>query len=120
MRYALPAAFVASTLSISPGFADNFQRVTERDSFVQLTKNRPLTRFGIKVQVTSDGGIVGKAFGQSVTGDWSWKDGYFCRDLYLSGKELDLDNCQTVEVRGDTLRFTSDRGTGDSANLELT
>ena len=53
------------------------------------------------------------------SGDWNWNGGYFCRDLYLSGRELDMDNCQLVEVRGDTLRFTSDRGTGDSADLEL-
>ncbi len=119
MRHVLPAAIVASTISLTPVFAESFQRVTDRDSFVQLTKNRALTRFGIKVQVTSDGGIIGQAFGRDVTGDWSWSDGYFCRDLYLAGRELDLDNCQTVEVRGDILRFTSDRGTGDSANLEL-
>ena len=119
MRYALPVAALATSLLTTPALADGFQRVTDRGDFIELTKNRALTRFGIKVQVTSDGGIIGRAFGGEVSGDWTWNGGYFCRDLYYAGRELDLDNCQTVEVSGNTLRFTSDRGTGDSANLEL-
>ena len=81
MRYVLPMALLATTVFAVPALADGFQRVTDRNDFVQLTKNRALTRFGIKVQVTSDGGIVGRAFGQRVSGDWAWNGGYFCRDL---------------------------------------
>lgn len=99
--------------------ANGFERVAERDRFVGLIEGRDLTRFGITLKVTDGGAIAGRAFGQKVTGNWDWSGGYFCRDLFLGGKPLDSGNCQTVEVRGNTLRFTSDRGAGDSADLSL-
>ncbi len=121
MKRALILALLATPIASAPALADSFLQVTDKSDFVQLTRNRALTRFGIKVQVTSDGGIIGRAFGQEVSGDWAWNGGFFCRDLYLSGRELDMDNCQKVEVdqERDTLRFTSDRGTGDSADLQI-
>lgn len=110
--------FLMACLMAAPAMAD-FQRVDQRDSFVSLVSGRNLTRLGIRLTVSEDGRIKGRAFGQAVSGDWTWTRGYFCRDLYLEGDLLDGDNCQTVEVSGDTLRFTSDRGRGDSANLRL-
>jgi hypothetical protein len=114
------AAFTLILFTVaSPVFSEGFQRIDGRDSFLSVVKDRDLTRFGIRVKVTDRGQIIGRAFGQKVTGDWSWRDGFFCRDLYWGGAELDLNNCQTVEVNGDTLRFTSDKGSGDSAKLRL-
>ena len=109
----LTALFIAG-----PALAD-FQRVQQRDTFVSLVENRDLTRFGIRLKVLQDGRISGRAFGQKVSGAWSWSSGFFCRDLYVNGDELDTKNCQKVEVKGDTLRFTSDRGQGDYADLRL-
>jgi len=109
---------LATGLIAGPALAD-FQPIQQRDGFVSLVSGRDLTRFGIRLTVTDDGKIKGRAFGQNVSGDWRWMRGYFCRDLYLGGDLLDGDNCQTVEVSGETLRFTSDRGRGDSANLRL-
>ena len=114
----LPIIAAISVFVAGPAFAE-FKRVTERQSFVSLVQDRDLTRLGIRLNVTGSGKIVGRAFGQKVSGDWSWSSGYFCRDLYLNGDMLDTDNCQTVEVNGDTLRFTSDKGSGDSAELRL-
>ena len=110
--------FAMASLIAGPAWAD-FQRVQQRESFVSLVDGRDLTRLGIRLTVTNDGRIKGSAFGRDVTGDWRWNRGYFCRDLYLGGDLLDGDNCQTVEVSGETLRFTSDRGRGDSASLRL-
>lgn len=101
-----------------PALAD-FQRVTDRDRFVSLVSDRDLTRLGIRLQVKNDGRILGRAFGQKITGDWAWDGGYFCRDLFVNDDMLDPDNCQKVEVRGNTLRFTSDKGQGDYADLRL-
>lgn len=106
------------TLS-APAFAEGFQRIEGRDGFVSALQDRDLTRLGIRVKVTDGGQIFGRAFGRKVSGDWKWQNGYFCRDLYWGGNELDLGNCQTVEKRGNTLRFTSNKGTGDSADLRL-
>lgn len=114
-----PILAVVSMAFAAPVAASDFERVQERDSFVSLVSGRNLTRLGIRLQVSQDGAIKGRAFGKDISGDWTWTEGYFCRDLMVEGDMLDEDNCQVVEVRGDTLRFTSDRGTGDSANLRL-
>lgn len=105
--------------SASPVFAEGFERIEGREGFLSVLSGRDLTRLGIRVKVTESGEIVGRAFGRKVSGDWAWRNGYFCRDLYWGGSKLDLNNCQTVEKRGNTLRFTSNKGTGDSANLVL-
>lgn len=111
-------AFVLA-LAATPVAASEFQRVQERESFVSLVADRHLTRLGIRLEVSQDGDITGRAFGRKISGGWTWDQGYFCRDLFADGDVLDVKNCQTVEVRGNTLRFTSDKGTGDSANLRL-
>ncbi|MEM9795998.1 MAG: dihydrodipicolinate reductase [Pseudomonadota bacterium] len=89
-----------------------------RDAFVTLVQDRALTRMGIALDVSGGGVIEGRAFGRPVTGDWEWRDRYFCRTLYFGQRDLGA-NCQTVEVRGDTLRFTLDQGRGDFADLTL-
>lgn len=106
-------------LLATSALAEGFQRIEDEANFVKLVKDRDLKRFGIRLQVSDSGQIVGRAFGQEVTGEWDWQNGFFCRDLYLSGEELDPDNCQLVEVRGNTVRFTSDMGRGDSAALRI-
>ena len=95
-----------------------FERVEDRDTFVDLVSDRDLKRFGITLQVSENGAIQGRAFGQDVTGQWRWSNGYFCRDLYYGSRDLGP-NCQTVEIKGETMRFTSDQGAGMSANLKL-
>ena len=117
MRFAMLTAIILAFTA--PAFAEGYQRVEGRDGFMSVIQDRDLTRLGIRVKVTDRGQIVGRAFGKKVTGAWRWRDGYFCRDLYWGGSELDLGNCQLVEVKGNSVRFTSDRGTGDSAALRL-
>ncbi len=103
----------------TPAVASDFERIEDRDNFVSLVKDRSLTRLGIRLRVSQDGQIQGRAFGKEISGGWTWQQGYFCRDLYADGDALDVRNCQTVQVRGNTLRFTSDKGQGDSADLRL-
>ena len=98
--------------------ADGFAKINDRNAFVSMLDGRQLTRMGIKLNVTQDGQIKGRAFGYDVTGAWTWKSGYFCRDLYWGGDDLGR-NCQMVKVQGDTLRFISDRGQGEFADLVL-
>ncbi len=114
----LISATLLAMLVAGPATAE-FKRVNDRDNFVSLVQDRDLTRLGIRLIVLDNGKISGRAFGRKISGDWSWSSGFFCRDLYVNGKELDPDNCQTVEVKGNTLRFTSDKGSGDFADLRL-
>lgn len=110
--------FAIALFATMPSLASAFERVTSRDDFVSLVAERDLTRFGIRLAVSPEGGIAGRAFGKDVRGQWRWADGYFCRDLWFGSQDLGP-NCQTVEVRGATMRFTADRGTGQSADLRL-
>lgn len=93
-------------------------RVETRSDFVQLVEGRLLTYPGIRLNVTPAGEIIGRAWGRTVTGEWRWEAGYFCRDLAWGNRELGA-NCQEVTLRGETIRFQSDRGTGDFADLKL-
>ncbi len=101
-----------------PAAAEGFERIEQRDRFLAVIQDRDLSRFGIRVKVTGGGDIVGRAFGQKVSGDWEWRQGYFCRSLFWGSRNLG-DNCQKVEVRGGTVRFTSDLGEGQFADLKI-
>jgi hypothetical protein len=98
--------------------ADGFRAVESAERFVALTEGRDLRRFGVRLSVLPDGRIEGRAFGARVTGTWTWQGDHFCREMSWSGDTIGHD-CQQVERRGDTLRFTADRGAGDAAELTL-
>ena len=93
-------------------------RITSRDAFVQIVKDRALTTTGIRLNVSPDGRLEGRAFGFAVTGSWSWQGGYFCREMKAGPREIPLD-CQLVERLDNTLRFTAQKGKGDTADLRL-
>ena len=101
-----------------PSLAEGFQVVASDDRFVSLVAGRELRRLGIRLTVSPEGRIEGRAFGAPVTGQWTWQGGYFCRDLFWNDTDLGY-NCQLVQESGDTLRFTSDQGAGMYADLTL-
>lgn len=107
----------AACLAGSAALAD-FAKVNDRSEFVALISDRTLTRPLINLTVTPDGRIEGMGARWEVTGNWSWQDGYFCRDLFWGGDEIGY-NCQEVKVNGTRMRFTSDKGSGMSAVFKL-
>jgi len=123
MPRALPAlGLIAFALAAAaPALAEDFEPVTEEDRFLQLIEGRELrlALFGIGLRVLPDGQITGQALGTPVTGQWSWKGGYFCRELQWGARPIPA-NCQLVEARGEeAMRFTVDRGAGQSAEFRL-
>ena len=114
----LALATVLSATIATPSLADGFRQVEDRTQFVSHVSGKALTRLGISLNVTPDGRIEGKAFGKPVTGAWRWKAGLFCRDLKFGGSDLG-ENCQVVQTNGATMRFISDAGEGDYADLRL-
>ncbi|MGI1662362.1 dihydrodipicolinate reductase [Palleronia sp. KMU-117] len=118
MRIVLTSFVLSLMFATTAPAAQEFQTVREQDRFVNLVSGRELTRFGIKLTVTPDGEIRGRAFGRPVSGNWQWSDGYFCRTLFYGDRDLGP-NCQEVKVQGETIRFTSDRGQGIYADLTL-
>jgi hypothetical protein len=114
-------AFTLVSLLAAPALSDEFVPVRDKDAFVGLVEGRELRLplFRISLLVEPDGEIRGQALGWDVTGKWDWRDGYFCRELDWSGTPIPF-NCQLVEVRADReLRFTVDKGKGDSARFRL-
>lgn len=114
----LTSLVCAALIAASPAIADGFDNVQSRDTFVSLISNKKLTRFGINLVVTPSGQIAGRAFGRDVSGAWRWNGGYFCRDLYWGDRDLGA-NCQAVKIDGRTIRFVSDKGSGQYADLTL-
>jgi len=115
---ALAAGLIAGTLLADTAAAESFSVVSSRDTFVSLIEGRELRRFGIRLTVSPDGLIEGRAFGSPVTGQWDWDGSFFCRDLFWGGENLGF-NCQLVQADGETLRFTTDQGQGIYADLNL-
>lgn len=116
MRALLPLFLVAT-----PALADDYQPVMEKDAFMALVAGKELRNslFDLSLFVSPEGEITGDALGWKITGSWSWKDGYFCREMDWEGYAIPY-NCQLVETQeGRTVRFTVDRGTGDSAQFRL-
>lgn len=117
----LLSAFLFFLAPALPAAADTFQRIDDRAEFLGTVEGRELRMglFGISLQVKPDGRIEGRAMGWDLTGSWDWKDGYFCREMDWSGYPIPM-NCQLVEARGNQqIRFTVDRGAGDSASFNL-
>ncbi len=102
----------------APLAAHAFEKVKSRDQFLEIVQGKDLRLTGIKVNVTPSGQIKGRAYGFGVSGEWQWRNGYFCRSLFWGKTDLGP-NCQQVEVQGNTIRFTSDKGTGQFADLKM-
>ena len=92
--------------------------VSSRSDFEDLVINKKLERFLISLSVTKDGKIKGSAAARSVTGDWDWVDGFFCRSMLWGAREIKY-NCQKVTFNGRRLRFISHQGKGKSASFTL-
>jgi hypothetical protein len=119
----LPRLFAAALLSVAalPAVAETFSRISDRSEFVRTVQDKELRlgMFGISLKVEEDGEIRGRALGWDVTGTWEWQDGYFCREMDWSGYPIPK-NCQLVETRGEEeIRFTVDKGEGDSASFKM-
>lgn len=93
-------------------------QITDRNDFVELVQGKKLTRPLVELQVSPDGDISGVGVRWDITGNWSWQNRYFCRDLNWGGDDLGY-NCQEVRYDGRKIRFTSDQGAGDSADFRL-
>ncbi len=123
MHRFLPLLTLAA-LSLAAGpvkATDEFVAVSDEAAFLALVDGRELRlgMLGISVEVLADGTIRGSASGWDLTGNWTWQDGFFCRDIDWSGTKIEY-NCQLVEARGtEAMRFTVDQGAGQAAEFNL-
>jgi hypothetical protein len=118
MKTAIPVLSLVFAMAAGSALAE-FARIDSQSEFDRHVVGKTLTRPLVEVRVTPDGRIEGYGSMWDVTGNWSWRDGYFCRDLYWGGDALGY-NCQEVQLsNGGRVRFTSDKGTGMSAVFRL-
>lgn len=114
-------SLVAFLLLATPALSETYQPITDRTAFVDIITQRELRigLYNLTLTITPKGEIRGSALGWQITGDWTWQDGYFCRQMDWSGTPIPY-NCQLVEAKGtDKLRFTTDKGAGNSAAFDL-
>ncbi len=109
---------LALLILLHPAAARAFDPVTEDGEFRALVVGHELTRLGIELRVLADGQISGRGMGRPVSGEWRWRDGYFCRTLFWGERDLGED-CQAVLRAGDQLRFVAERGAGIHADFRL-
>lgn len=112
------AAFLLLT---APALAETYQPITDRSTFVDIITQHELRigLYNLSLTISPKGQITGSALGWQITGNWTWQDGYFCRNMDWSGTPIPY-NCQLVEAKGrQKLRFTTDKGAGDSAAFDL-
>ena len=120
MARMLPALALC-LLPALPAEANDYAKIDDLNRFLSLVEGRELRLplYGVRLRLAPDGTISGSALGWEITGSWRWEDGYFCREMDWSGTPIPM-NCQLVEARGDSeVRFTVDRGAGDSASFRL-
>jgi len=119
MRYAILCLTLA--ISATAAAAQSYVPVKDQAVFLSLVEGKELRNFlyGVRLEVLPNGKIAGSAIGSDIDGSWSWQDGYFCREMRWGGDPIPY-NCQLVEARGaEWLRFTVDRGRGNSASFRL-
>ena len=103
---------------ISSGVRSEYLVIKDKNTFIAAVKDKTLKRPLIRIEVTEDGKITGRAAMLSVTGQWTWENSYFCRDLFWGSRNLGY-NCQQVSRSGKKIRFTSDKGEGDFADFTV-
>ncbi|WP_298968444.1 dihydrodipicolinate reductase [uncultured Roseobacter sp.] len=105
-------------LAIGTSAAAEFTKVDSEAQFVSLISGKELRRPFVKLEVSPEGEISGIGAAWAVSGNWTWREGYFCRDLFWGGDALGY-NCQEVQAKDNRIKFTSDKGAGDSAEFRL-
>lgn len=115
-----PIAFSATCLTAvcmaTMAFAD-FKPIRKEALFRSLVVDHKLTDGnGNWTTIASDGSQKGNFNDKQYVGSWIWKGRFWCRNGVIGGKELGT-NCQLVEVDGNLIRFTRDKGKGQSGGV---
>ncbi|MGB7242551.1 MAG: dihydrodipicolinate reductase [Sulfitobacter sp.] len=115
----LSGMLIAAVMScLAQDASADLARVSDQSAFIALVQGKTLSRPLVKLEVSSDGTISGRGARWDIDGNWTWVDGYFCRDLFWGGDSLGQ-NCQEVQASASHIKFTSDKGTGKSAQFRL-
>ena len=82
------------------------KRITNKDGYVIIHEDGTVT------------GAFGKGGKDKLTGTWTWEGQHYCRTLKVGGTDYGRD-CQVIEVSGDTLASTTEKGKGERSVWKL-
>jgi hypothetical protein len=94
-------------------------RLSSSEAFLETIADRELAGEGMRFIVHSDGRISGTVGTDLLSGQWYWEDEYFCRTAALNGEDLGLD-CEVIELCGNSMRYTRNKGQGTASIVSLT
>lgn len=93
--------------------AAEFKRIATEKQMRDLVVGKKLATSNGYSVANADGTMTGEFGGKKFSGAWKWSGKFFCRNGVLGGKEIGSD-CQVWEIDGNQLRYTRQKGKGDS------
>jgi hypothetical protein len=112
---ALSIAVALPTVAV----AESWKRIKSEEQFRALAVDRKVANENGWVLSKSNGDMTGNINGQGkLKGKWAWGNGFFCRNAIVGKNDLGQ-NCQTVHVAGNKIRFTRDQGKGQQSVWEI-
>ena len=111
----LAVAFVAGCAQMESSDAeDGFVRIEDEAKFREMVVGKKLMADTAVNVIAPDGtfAVQRTSDGAQIAGTWSWNEGYYCREV-TSVADVAPD-CMTVEMDGQTLRVTPNKGEGEA------
>ena len=94
-------------------------RIQTKAQFMKYIVGKKVVGGGGETIFKADGTFSGQRGGRTYTGKWVMEGGYYCRrDLVFDGDPR-KDACLTVDVLGDQVTFTRDKGHGKESHRTL-
>lgn len=116
MKRQFLAIFIATALAFPTAtLAESWKRIKSEEQFRTVAVDRKSVNKNGWVTAKSNGTMTGSIKGQGkIRGKWAWGNGFMCRNINVGKKALGQ-NCQTVHISGDKIRFTRDQGKGQQS-----
>lgn len=115
----LTLAACAATFALLSSVQAEARQIRKQADFVALLAGKTLTAGDTWLVLSADGKISGQSSkGEKIVGAWTWSKRFYCRNVYIGQKQLPQ-NCQSVEVDGNSVTFTHDRGKGRSSTFSF-
>lgn len=96
------------------------QQITTKADFLAKVAGKTLSNSQGTYVIYPDGTLKGKvAGGKKLSGSWAWQGKFWCRNAIIEGKGETGTDCQKVELDGDKLRQTREKGKGKPVDFIL-
>ncbi len=113
MKTRIPT-LLALGVSLASGTAAlaDFEQIRSEKDFRTLVVGKTIESDQSTIVMNADGTFRGKTTdGRKIVGNWAWSGRWWCRNVTV-GKQNLGQNCQKMEIDGDRLRATRDKGKG--------